>query len=46
MKVLDVPEPLGGRFLSALRVIDSAQRDGDLPILRGDDTTLTLRSRG
>jgi hypothetical protein len=40
----DVPDPLEGRFLGALRSVDSAERDGDLLILRGDDTTLTLES--
>jgi heat shock protein HslJ len=40
-----LPDPLTGRFVTALEAIDSAERDDDTLILRGAGTTLTLQLR-
>jgi hypothetical protein len=40
-----VPDPLEGNLPGAIAAITSAEREGDLLVLRGEDTTLTFRER-
>jgi hypothetical protein len=37
-----VPDPLAGRFETALEAVDSVERSGDVLILRGDEVVLTF----
>jgi heat shock protein HslJ len=40
-----VPDPLEGNLPAAIEAITSVEMDGDLLVLRGDDTTLSFRER-
>ena len=40
-----VPDPLDGNLPGAIEAITSVEMDGDLLVMRGDDTTLSFRKR-